>query len=117
MVATAGVIAGVADAQLARKAPLAPQSAITYAIKTRRWCPADLHQHLGRPDAARSALGGVSAAERADRADGWMYGGKGERSDEAPAPEHGATDLRLDDHFGSDSTLQRNERVKLAASF
>ena len=25
--------------------------------------------------------------------------------------------MRLDDHFGSDSTLQRNERVKLAASF
>ena len=40
-----------------------------------------------------------------------------ERSDEAPAPEHGATDMRLDDHFGSGSTLQRNERVKLAASF
>ena len=54
---------------------------------------------------------------RADRADGWMYGGKGERSDEAPAPEHGATDMRLDDHFGSGPTLQRNERVKLAASF
>jgi hypothetical protein len=46
-----------------------------------------------------------------------MYGGKGERSDEAPAPEHGATDMRLDDHFGSGPTLQRNERVKLAASF
>ena len=46
-----------------------------------------------------------------------MYGGKSERSDEAPAPEHGATDMRLDDHFGSGSTLQRNERVKLAASF
>lgn len=27
------------------------------------------------------------------------------------------TDMRLDDHFGSGSTLQRNERVKLAASF
>lgn len=25
--------------------------------------------------------------------------------------------MRLDDHFGSGSTLQRNERVKLAASF
>jgi hypothetical protein len=46
-----------------------------------------------------------------------MSGGKGERSDEAPAPEHGATDMRLDDHFGSGPTLQRNERVKLAASF
>jgi hypothetical protein len=46
-----------------------------------------------------------------------MYGGKGEWSDEAPPPEHGATDMRLDDHFGSGSTLQRNERVKLAASF
>jgi len=34
-----------------------------------------------------------------------------------PVPEHGATDMRLDDHFGSGSTLQRNERVKLAASF
>jgi hypothetical protein len=41
----------------------------------------------------------------------------GERSDEAPTPEQGATDMRLDDHFGSGSTLQRNERVKLAASF
>src|SRR3977135_4070235 len=27
------------------------------------------------------------------------------------------TVMRLDDHFGSSSTLQRNERVKLAASF
>ena len=35
----------------------------------------------------------------------------------APLPAHGATDMRLDDHFGSGSTLQRNERVKLAASF
>jgi hypothetical protein len=26
-------------------------------------------------------------------------------------------DMRLDDHFGSGSTLQRNERVKLAATF
>jgi hypothetical protein len=26
-------------------------------------------------------------------------------------------DMRLEDHFGSGSTLQRNERVKLAASF
>ena len=25
--------------------------------------------------------------------------------------------MRLDDHFGSSSTVQRNERVKLAASF
>jgi hypothetical protein len=25
--------------------------------------------------------------------------------------------MRLDDHFGSGSTLQRNERVKLAATF
>ena len=25
--------------------------------------------------------------------------------------------MRLDDHFGTGSTLQRNERVKLAASF
>ena len=25
--------------------------------------------------------------------------------------------MRLDDHFGSGSTLQRNERVKLAVSF
>src|SRR5258705_5018435 len=29
----------------------------------------------------------------------------------------GRTDMRLDDHFGSGSTLQRNERVKLAATF
>jgi hypothetical protein len=27
------------------------------------------------------------------------------------------TIMRLDDHFGSSSTVQRNERVKLAASF
>ena len=67
--------------------------------------------------AGRRPIGIGGAHFRADRADGWMYGGKGERSDEAPAPEHGATDMRLDDHFGSDSTLQRNERVKLAASF
>jgi hypothetical protein len=67
--------------------------------------------------AGRRPIGIGGAHFRADRADGWMYGGKSERSDEAPAPEHGATDMRLDDHFGSDSTLQRNERVKLAASF
>jgi hypothetical protein len=29
----------------------------------------------------------------------------------------GRTIMRLDDHFGSSSTVQRNERVKLAASF
>src|SRR5262249_9508436 len=29
----------------------------------------------------------------------------------------GRTDMRLEDHFESNSTLQRNERVKLAASF
>src|SRR5262245_24762023 len=27
------------------------------------------------------------------------------------------TDMRLEEHFESDSTLQRNERVQLAASF
>jgi len=41
---------------------------------------------------------------------------------ESPTPEDPrsrprGTDMRLDDHFGSGSTLQRNERVKLAASF
>jgi hypothetical protein len=45
-----------------------------------------------------------------------MCGGKGERSDEAPAPEHGATDMRLDDHFGSGSTLQRKLEVAARAS-
>ena len=46
-------------------------------------------------------VGGVHPADRADRRrlDVWH-----ERSDEAPAPEHGATDMRLDDHFGSGST-------------
>src|SRR5262245_30892150 len=29
----------------------------------------------------------------------------------------GRTDMRLEEHFESSSTLQRNERVKLAASF
>jgi hypothetical protein len=33
---------------------------------------ADLHQHLGRLDAARSARGGAHSANRADRADGRM---------------------------------------------
>ena len=78
-------------------------------------CVADLHQHLGRLDAARSACGRRSprrSSRSRRRLDVWH-----ERSDEAPAPEHGATDMRLDDHFGSGSTLQRNERVKLAASF
>src|SRR4029077_10023691 len=66
---------------------------------------------------ARSALAGKTSASFA-RAGGWMYGGKGGRSDQTPpAAEHGATDMRLDDHFGSGSTIQRNERVKLAASF
>ena len=40
-------------------------------------CVADLHQHLGRMDAARSACGRRSPAGRADRADGWMYGTSG----------------------------------------
>jgi hypothetical protein len=31
--------------------------------------------------------------------------------------DHGRTDMRLEDHFGSSSTVQRNERVRLAASF
>jgi len=72
-------------------------------------CVADLHQHLGRLD-----IGAWRRSLRRSRRwlDVWH-----ERSDEAPAPEHGATDMRLDDHFGSGSTLQRNERVKLAASF
>jgi len=39
VVAAADVNAGVADAQLAREAPLAPQSAITYAIETLALCP------------------------------------------------------------------------------
>src|SRR5262249_24685024 len=31
--------------------------------------------------------------------------------------DRGRTDMRLEEHFESSSTLQRNERVKLAASF
>src|SRR5262245_5871621 len=31
--------------------------------------------------------------------------------------DRGRTDMRLEEHFESRSTLQRNERVKLAASF
>src|SRR4029077_5210727 len=48
---------------------------------------------------------------------GCMAARAGGRIKPPPAPEPGATDMRLDDHFGSGSTLQRNERVKLAASF
>ena len=47
---------------------------------------------------------------------GCMAARAGGRIKPPPAPEHGATDMRLDDHFGSGPTLQRNERVKLAAS-
>jgi hypothetical protein len=41
----------------------------------------------------------------------------GDLSQRLSTGDHGRTDMRLDDHFGSGSTLQRNERVKLAASF
>ena len=101
------------------------------ALQPCRERPAQVMQPpAGTPDAVSSAdlafdqppkgvprWPGKTSASFARAGVGCMAARAGGRIKPPPVPEHGATDMRLDDHFGSGSTLQRNERVKLAASF